>query len=473
MASGASTLPLLVRAFPFFYSFLPPWEARSLRLCCKDLAHIGACHCFKEIVFHLYKPDFERLRALADHPIISNHITALFYEAGSLVINGVNPYLDVNPEPAEAYLDEDEYRFETKDIGNRRRVHNCEENWLPRGAFDNLPITKEDLEGNYNQYLRAVDHQAQILWNREDYRLFEEVLPKLKGLEEIVVNHSIPVHPSPYDCFFAQPGSEMGAKQLQAVVHGLQGSELQLRSLCSRLIPPTLINARLFNQIARSCKGLTSLSLDFASEDYTDYSDEIHIHTEHTRRMIDTQIIQDCLKELLSLEYLSITFEAPRKLYFLSSLRGLIAPGFIWKNLREIQLSFIETEREELFNFFELHRSTLKVIRLHHCKLTTTSWVKLLWQMKGALDLNDICISGRVMGRLESGESYPDLKQLYDNYGYQIWWFGSPDNPAKSSVTAGITAWFLHDAPFPLVSGIQYDTASDDEPDDDSEGERP
>ncbi|KAI0152092.1 hypothetical protein F4776DRAFT_669915 [Hypoxylon sp. NC0597] len=215
----------------------------------------------------------------------------------------------------------------------------------------------EDLKENHNQYQLAVEHQAQILWHREDYRLFEEVLPKLKGLKEIIVNHSIPEHPSPYDCFFVQPGSEMGAKQLRAVIHGLRGSEVQLHSLRSTLIPPVLINAPLFNQLARSCKGLKSLSLNFASEDYTDYTSEIPIHGTHTRRMIDTQIIQDCIKELSSLEYLSITFEKPTEKCYPVSLRGLIAPGFLWKSLREIQLSFVETEREELFNFFKQHQS--------------------------------------------------------------------------------------------------------------------
>ncbi|KAI1417063.1 hypothetical protein F5Y13DRAFT_204421 [Hypoxylon sp. FL1857] len=457
-------LPLEI--FLLVCSHLSPTEARSLRLCCKHLAYIGACHLFREIVVHLYKPSLANLRALADHPIISKNIKTLFYEAGSLVFNNGDPYDDlVHPEDSFSPSDYWDYWCTTEISRDRQRVYDSKNNWLPSGAFEHDPITYGDLKENYGQYVDAVRNQAQISWDGEDFSLFEEVIPKLEGLKEIIVNHGRPDHPSPYDCFFKQPGSQVNSRQLQAVLFGLSGTEIQLHSLCAMRLSSNIINAPFFNQMAISCKELKAISLDFRTR--VNWVDEFYIPTyplciQDTRRMVDTGVIRLFLTQLSNLERLSLGFdpESPRWLLvnemYPASLRSLVPPTFLWKNLREVQLSYVETQRQELFNFFERHRSTLKVVRLNHCKLTTTSWIKLLWQMKGALDLGDICISGRLLGQFESEEDHTGFEYDPHTPVRQDWWLGVPKTTTQdSSLTDDITAWFLHDAPFPLVPGVQ------------------
>ncbi|KAI1137822.1 hypothetical protein F5Y05DRAFT_386496 [Hypoxylon sp. FL0543] len=477
-AERVNILALPAEIFVKVCSHLTPSEGRGLRLCCKELAFKGAHHCFQEIVFHLYRPDFDRLRALANHPIIGKNIKSLYYEAASIIDHGTDPYLDVvdprNPE-FDPYLDLDTYLWRSENPSFRRRVKRSKENWLPNGAFDHNPIRDQDIAENYHQYKLAVDQQMQILWNREDFALFEEIIPRLTGLKKITVNQGPPEHRSPYDCFFKAIGSHTGPKQLRSVIHGLRGTNIQLHGLCSKSLPVTLINAPLFNQIAMCCKELRSISLNIPGEDLSDWdTGENQILYRDTRRIIDTQIIPECLKGLSKLEVISVTFGVQEARHlpnrYPGSLRGLIPLGYLWRSLRQVELAFVETERHDLCNLFEMHERTMKVIRLHCCKLTSTSWLRLLHQMKRRLRLSDVCISGRVVGQFEAGEDSNGYLPANNDDDVQNWWLGNPETMTPGpSLTADLTAWFLHNAPCPLVPGIQDNAQPEDDQSEDEE----
>ncbi|KAI0481366.1 hypothetical protein GGR56DRAFT_316430 [Xylariaceae sp. FL0804] len=62
------------------FTYLTPSEARQARLCCKRFALEGACHGFNRIIVSQCSADFVKLRAIADHPVISKVVKTLVYK---------------------------------------------------------------------------------------------------------------------------------------------------------------------------------------------------------------------------------------------------------------------------------------------------------------------------------------------------------------------------------------------------------
>ncbi|KAI1099387.1 hypothetical protein F4804DRAFT_322068 [Jackrogersella minutella] len=436
-------LPFPPEIFLGVCSYLEPSEVRSLRLCCKALANIGACCGFRCIVFHLHKPDFDKLLSIARHPIISKNVDTLIYEIANLVQMGRNP----------PYYSPEHYERLTMIRSLRRKVKRSEPNWIPDGVLDTIPITPipfEHLQENYNRYKNAVKEQHHILSTKADLDLLEDVIPKLTGLKKIIVNdgYSISqIRQSPFDAFFAQ-AEPVNMQSLQAIMHGLSCSKIQLHSFEANQLHPSLINALFFAQITTSCKGLKSISLDFTGEDaYINRDDAPFIL--NTLQLVNHGALPKLLGSLPSLKHLCIIFDnVIRGLVHPYPFHSVVSPKSRWRNLREIRLDRIQAERPELSAFFELHRLTLERIHLHECALATTSWIKLLWQMKRTLKLKEIWITGDALGRFEEGEDCTHFNQNPDDT-IQCWAFGWPWSD-RWCLAMDVANWFLLGTPCPL-----------------------
>ena len=59
-----------------------------LRLVCKRFADIGCYYLLSEAQLFFKSSQFERLRKISEHPIMSNTIDTLFYEADTLTTHG-------------------------------------------------------------------------------------------------------------------------------------------------------------------------------------------------------------------------------------------------------------------------------------------------------------------------------------------------------------------------------------------------
>ncbi|KAI1641115.1 hypothetical protein F4809DRAFT_587384 [Biscogniauxia mediterranea] len=442
------------------FSYLSPYEARALRLCCKTFADIGACWGFKKISFYLCRADFQKLYRVAHHPIISQNVTLLVYHAANL------------EEPAKTLS---QYREKTKSIVYRYQVEACDENWLPQHVllnedprdciyYDRDPISPEDIAENYAHYVKAVEEQRRILSTREDFVLLKEVIPRLKQLRTVLVSnddwHSVPRGCSPFDRFFVYSllsHEPHGARQTEAVLHGLKGSGVALNSFVAGTLDVSLINRSFFQNIVEACPSLETIDLVFDTIDAN-----APLLAENTANVIrardraETGVIVKFLKAIPSLVEMSIGFtmasESP--LRYPANLSHIVADGFKWKQLRCVHLLAIESERQELMRFFDLHKETLRDVELRDCRLNTTSWTRLLREMKDTLTLDDICVTGLVFGRVESEDDYPEGSPTFiaDLDIEERWWLGDPDNDPGPCLAKDLTSWFLHDKPYPLTN---------------------
>ncbi|KAI1503773.1 hypothetical protein F5X99DRAFT_417045 [Biscogniauxia marginata] len=440
------------------FSHLSPSDARSLRLCCKALANIGAHWGFRTISFYLCRADFKKLYEVAHHPIIRNHVKSLVYHAANL------------EEPVKTL---DEYIEETKSSFSRRRVESCAENWLPAGvllkehpqnctAYDLDPISPADISENYAQYVRAMEEQRRILSTKQDFILLKEVIPKLTQLQTIFISNdgwqSIPHDSSPFDPFFVCSGSSHqphGARQTAAVLHGLKDSGVALASFGAGTIDVSLVNQSFLDEILEACNGLKSIDLIFDTIDIE--APMLALNTtaivDRARHQTETGIIAEFLKAIPSLTDISIgfTMASEMPLRYPSTLSNIITDGFKWKNLRRIRLFAIESERQDLMAFFELHKETLRSVELRDCRLITTSWTRLLRQMKNMLRLDHISLTDLIYGMVESEEDYPPALPPPDaGSTRECWWLGDPSIESGPCLANDLASWYLHDGPFPL-----------------------
>lgn len=364
-------------------SYLSPSEARSLRLCCKSLAIIGAYHGFRTISFYLSHSEIAKMRAIAHHPILSKMVRELIYEPGS------------------------------PDFFDRELNLGSDVPSMGHTTYQNFVDSKRETT-------RCIESKLDII-------LFKEVLRKFTGLKQITVRNeygdgthrSNKVFPSGH--------------QLQAITEGLEHSTIKITDLKGFNLDPGQLHHISLNRIAATCGELKSLSLHFDGAYRFSRAD--------LYERIRSGAMRTLLTSLTELEYLSIDLSIfwPWELAR-GDLRSIIPSGFKWKNLRDVRLSFLESERTELFEFFKLHRSTLRTVHMHNFSLRATSCTKLLRQMRETLTLQDICISRRFYGLREDPEE--------ENQDFYL-------GDEKSELTSALTTWYFENSPDILTTTLE------------------
>ncbi|KAI1386789.1 uncharacterized protein F4822DRAFT_326469 [Hypoxylon trugodes] len=313
-------------------SYLSPQEARSLRLCSKIFANIGACRGFEQITFFLYGPDLEKLHDITNHPIISKNVKTIVYEAAIL---------------EDEFLSFEQYREKSRNFYLHNRVKNVKKNWIPDIAFRKAPIDSEYIQENYLEYKRIFTQQALILEQNLDFEHLKAAIPKLRGLREIEINNARPLRRSPFDAFFARINwsyPEMARRQVEAVMHGLKNSGIQLHTLRGLKLESCLINPQTLDIMAIACGRLKSINLEFLGKDtyifgYISIPGELRASTQDSA-------LRKFFSRLPNLEVLDLKFiESLMLMKYPVRLYDVITPGFVWANLREICLHFIESER--------------------------------------------------------------------------------------------------------------------------------
>jgi hypothetical protein len=117
-------------------------------------------------------------------------------------------------------------------------------------------------------------------------------------------------------------------------------------------------------------------------------------------------------------------------------LADVIPLDYIWPKLRRFAISNIETERQEILAFLARHKSSLESIDLGHVRLTSTSWRKLLPDLKSQFGDGDRIQSIRILDTI--------LGRSEDDFGFvEGWYLGHPDHNARSARLGRTVARYL------------------------------
>ncbi|RYP58031.1 hypothetical protein DL769_009145 [Monosporascus sp. CRB-8-3] len=437
-------------------SYLSPSEARRIRFCCKALADVGAAYGFEEIAFYLWKADFDKLRAVARHPTISRHVKTLIYMAANL-----------NEQPISL----EEYIEYTTRGAYRQNVERCNPNWLPDTVpkvescdLHQVPLSVEEVQENYRHYVMAIEEQRQMLSTGEDFDVLREVFSRLPSLRSVVMENDSSFFPefyreekSPFNVFFdysMQPLEPEGVRQMDAIMHGLAGSGIHLEVLTAGYLHLSLIDKCFFDKILAHCGGLKSINLMFSTADT-----DVTIHEDDTkyiamaRPLTAKGVIASFLSAMPQLNSFSIGFQTSlsNRLFYPAAFRDIVRPGFKWHHLRKVHLVAIKSDRQEMLDFFQLHRDTLRSVYLRDIRLVKTSWTRLLRQMKEILRLDDIRLCSWLHGKVEDKNDYERPARGETRAKFENWWLGDPEIDRNRCLSEDLTDWFLGDRPYPLT----------------------
>ncbi|KAK6957980.1 hypothetical protein Daesc_000772 [Daldinia eschscholtzii] len=434
-------LPLPPELFYTVFSYLSPLQARTLRRVCRAFSVIGAQYGYESLTIYLCDGDFAMLRYLATHPVISKAIRRLTY---------ANHCLEKPNKGDVPYYSMNEYLIRTTNEKMRKRVLGCRLNWLPDDAAERNPMSAEDIEKNYRHYRSAVEYQERALANGEDYKTFKAVLPKFTMLEDVTVTTDPITSSSPFSAFFVSTAISPRpwcSRQLKAIMHGLRGSGIQIRSLTALKVDSRLIRRDFLSKITSACGELEWINLWF--EDNGVILPALHPAAQDMwYQGTKTREIATFLEALPTLKSIVLVFSQSRYRHAgYAGLNNIITPGFKWRDLREVCLSQIKAAINDLFSFFELHRLTLEVIHLSHCTLSTSSWVSLLWQMKKSLKLREISLSKLLIGDSEAVGDISD-PNISPTGGREYW---ELEYHTGNEFSVEISRWFVHDGPCPLT----------------------
>ncbi|KAK4443338.1 hypothetical protein QBC34DRAFT_443484 [Podospora aff. communis PSN243] len=127
-----------------------PKELHPLRLTCRRLSIVASSHTMATLAFCLCKPDFDTLQRITSRPELAEHVTSLLYFAEMLSSKRYD---------LEAY------------------AH----------AVRSWPFTDAELRDHFATYERLFEAQQEMLSQDTDFRVLEQLIPRLHNLEEITV----------------------------------------------------------------------------------------------------------------------------------------------------------------------------------------------------------------------------------------------------------------------------------------------
>ncbi|KAI0522282.1 hypothetical protein F5B22DRAFT_634173 [Xylaria bambusicola] len=390
-------------------SFLDVTDILHFRLVSKLFADIGAAYMLPDVSFNLHRDDLNRLSAISLHPILSKHVESLTYFAEAIDLPKVSWIEFVQNHQSKMRWN-----------GMLRRQNNK---------------TPSQLASEYKRYSEAVDEQQNLIKGEWDLRVLKEVLPRFPNLKTLHMSTTEPFYEMCNHGQMKRPLSEFLRKGYVGSAHP-EGKRTLDTLLLANAHAPCAITALHITMVywkffKRSERKLSRLFKPFAN--LTTIRLTISIEPQDERLLHDGLSLGRCQRvfakgalrkilrcmpqlRLLHLEIRNFEYEQPERG---AQLHDIIEPGFHWPDLEEIILCGIAGDRVEFMDLFLRHKDKLRTLRLSDVTLASTSWRKLLPDIRNRLHLDTVCICGNIYGIREDEDDPPG--PLEGMPGLEVW----------------------------------------------------
>ncbi|KAI1495446.1 hypothetical protein F5X99DRAFT_403564 [Biscogniauxia marginata] len=377
-------------------TFLSIDDLLNFRLVARSFADIGAAYMLPEVTFYMHGEELDRLRAISLHPIFSRNVYSLTYFAQAL---------DCPKVSLREFL----------------RDHKREMKW--NSKLQKLNLSRAQLLVEYRKYEDAAEKQNTIMNAHIDVAVLKEVLPRFPNLQHMCMSTSNLFYEGRYRKRRIKPLQNImrgdniysltpeGVRPLEALLYANADAQCGLQSLRAGSLHWRFFK-RSAAELARMFRPLSNLSAIDLVINVEPADERIHEHDSlaRCRRVLAKGALRNIFKSMphlhsLSVEIISIEAEDLDKG---AALEHLIEPRFHWPNLRELVIGGIECDREELMDVLERHKHTLHRLCLRDVYLKSTSWKRLLPDIRKKLFLVEACICGDLYGRSEDGEEPND-----------------------------------------------------------------
>ena len=404
------------------FSLLEPPQVADLRLACKTLSTVGL-HYLTSTIHLIFKPSsFEHLRLISEHPILSQHVHTLFYEADSLEdfdsmkewkkniiapewFNTLRSKPMPTPPPDASTREKRAYR---RHIEKLRAA--------PRYIYSAGQLKNAYEE--YRHYVWLQDYIRQYDYNSEVIREAMAKLPKLKRIELSLYDGLNDGCSRKLEKAFVkgltvaygdQGYGPCGVEQLRSLLVGASDAGLEIETLRCGSVQWMFFMERdvVFNKLKHAVRCLRTLEFYIT----TRYDDRDHEWLPHEEVHICAQYLEDSgrLRDFLTsapqLENLTVQFDLETPMLPAARLSDLVG-DFSWHSLRLAAFSKISTTEEELMDFYERHAKTLREIRIESVHLDHGSWADIFIRIRNTLSLEKATICGNLTAEDQPGPLY-------------------------------------------------------------------
>ena len=391
------------------FSLLHPPQVANLRLACKAFSTIGLQY-LASTIHLIFKPSsFEHLRQISEHPVLSQYVHTLFYEADSLEdvysmkewketiivpdwCNTVHSKPMPSPPPDASNREKRAYR---------RHMEKVRAGPLYIYSAGQLKNAYEE----YRHFVWLQNYIRQYDYNSEMIREAMAKLPKLKTIELSLFDGLHYGRSRKLEKAFAKGltvaygdprHGSCGVAQLRSLLVGACDAGLEIETLRCGSVEWIVFMERdiVFNKLKHAVRCLRTLEFYITTRNddprfETNPHEEVDICAEYLE---DSGRLRDFLTSAPQLESLTVQFDCDTPMHpaRLSDLVG----DFSWHSLRLAAFNKIDTTEEELMDFYERHAKTLREIRIESIHLDHGSWTSIFGRIRNTLSLEKATISG-------------------------------------------------------------------------------
>lgn len=399
---------------------LEPQNVTQIRLTCRLLADIGTHYLLSELHLIVKSSSFERMRQISRHPIVSQTVRSLFYEAELIQrchdFNAWKACFDNFTVLADMAVTHPRDR---NSLAFLRLWQEHQGSPWPRLSVQEL----RRAYARYNQY--AVNQQ---MIRRHDYNSgpIRDAMSRFPNLDTIHMVRGREI----FDCsrylvreFEAGlrvpckrqlSQDACGVSQLLSVLLGAFSAGRKLRRLTCDQVDWTFFDQRadVLAETRLAVEYLESLQLKISAchEDYDDGVGDM--------MCANSSACTECLQHGALLDFIAAAPHLKDLNIGLNPVYGHLPPISLthtvgtrrWLYLERVTFANLSTREEDLLDFCDRHATKLTHFSIVGLTLTTGRWQRVLQQIRRALRLRTVEISGYLMSHDEGDEH--DLNDL-------------------------------------------------------------
>ena len=391
------------------FTYLEPTEAAAFRLVGRVVAEVGLQYLAPTVYLALNEESYDRLLAIAEHPIVSTYVVELEYETEGLrCINRRQWDHKITGRPIIYSRDASS---ETPNRSASARTWRAYDRESVRDiTLLNRRQTTRALNRAWSMYEEFHASQKRVQQARFFPEKIAQAMRQLPNLKTIVasadgaykryVAQMEKLLPTYYILRYEQFGRSSIADTTSSILLAAESVDLRFHHFLSKPI-----NLQIFGQIHNNLASLKKSMLHLETMD-------LKITLQRDRRedessnmeVLEEGCVLDLVTSAPNLQHLKLVFNT-----FYCDLMAIpfnkTIGGFYWPFLKSVSLVSFNSHEHELCDFFERHARTLKHVSLIDMRHYEGSWQRTFQEMRRKFAFGKQLKTCRLSGYFWSFES--------------------------------------------------------------------
>ena len=339
------------------FTYLEPTEAAAFRLVGRAVAEIGLQYLVPTAYLALNEESYDRLLAIAEHPIVSKYVVKLEYESEGL------RFID-------RHQWDQMWRAYTRDPVRETTLSNSSQTVT---ALDRAWMIYEEYHASQKRLQQAQFFPEKIAEAMKQLPNLKTIIASADGAYkryDVEMRKLLPIY---YLSHYNQIGTSSIAGTTSSILSAAESVGLRFHHFLSQSIDWQIfgeINNNLL--LKKSVLHLKTMNLDFSIL-HRCRSEDLSINMEVIRK----GYVLDLVTSAPNLQHLSLASNTLCYIPFDKTIGG-----FCWPSLKAVSLASLCSHEHELWHFFERHARTLKYVSLRDMHQYEGSWQTTFQEMR-------------------------------------------------------------------------------------------